>query len=81
MIMSVNSMSFMDFTEKNPCRCGFDGKGIHFCHAGRAIGDRCTREAKPRFVATVGSLAGMQMKTSAEIACYCDECHAEAFPQ
>lgn len=73
-------MSFLEFFDKNPCRCGFDGIGTHFCHAGREINDRCTREANPKFISTMSALAGMQMKTGAIIACYCDECFLEAFP-
>jgi hypothetical protein len=71
------------FTSENPCRCGFNGEGIHQCHAGRNPlyeGDRCPREAKPRLVAVMSSLAGMQMKTGVAVAYYCEECHAEAFP-
>jgi hypothetical protein len=71
------------FSSDSPCRCGFDGTGIHRCHAGRDPrypGGQCEREAKPRFIATPGSLAGMQAKMSMALACYCDECHAEAFP-
>ena len=73
-------MSLIDFSPDRPCRCGFDGSGTHLCHAGRATGDQCQSEAKPRFIAQLAALAGMQMKTSVAIACYCDACHAEAFP-
>lgn len=72
------------FTTENPCRCGFDGNGIHRCHAGRDPrypGQQCGNEAKPRFIAMPGSLAGMQRKASMALACYCDDCHAEAFPR
>ncbi len=72
-------MSLTDFTPERPCRCGFNGAGIHLCHAGREYGDRCPREAKPRLVARLSSLAGMQLKLGAALACYCDECYAEAF--
>lgn len=71
------------YTAENPCRCGFNGEGFHRCHAGRNPlyeGDRCPREANPRFIARLSSLAGMQMKTGAALACYCDECFAEVFP-
>jgi hypothetical protein len=68
------------FTPENPCRCGFKGEGFHQCHAGRETGDRCPMEAKPRLIASLSSLAGMQMKTGAVIACYCEGCFAEAFP-
>jgi len=71
------------FTAASPCRCGFDGTGRHRCHAGRDPrypGERCEREAKPRFIATRQSLSGMQPKIGMALACYCDECHAEAFP-
>lgn len=67
-------------TPENPCRCGYNGEGFHQCHAGRATGDRCPNEAKPRLIATLSSLAGMQLKTGAALAGYCDKCHAEAFP-
>lgn len=68
------------FSPENPCRCGFKGEGFHQYHAGRETGDRCPNEARPRFIACVSSLAGMQMKTGVALACYCAECHAEAFP-
>ena len=67
------------FTPEHPCRCGFEGEGTHQCHAGRATGDRCPNEAKPRFIARVSSLAGMQVKTGAALACYCEGCFSEAF--
>lgn len=73
----------IEFTKENPCRCGFDGIGFHRCHAGRNPsypGLQCEREAKPRFVAKLPALAGMQMKVSAQIACYCEDCYKEAFP-
>ena len=71
------------YTPANPCRCGFNGEGFHRCHAGRNPlydGNQCPREAKPRFVAIMSSLAGVQLKTGVALAAYCDECHAEAFP-
>lgn len=68
------------YTLENPCRCGYKGEGFHQCHAGRATGDRCPNEAKPRFVAVMSCLAGMQLKTGAALAAYCNDCHAEAFP-
>ena len=73
----------IEFNKENPCRCGFDGIGFHRCHAGRNPlypGDQCEKEAKPRFVAKLSALAGMQMKVGAQIACYCEDCYNEAFP-
>jgi hypothetical protein len=73
----------LEFTKDKPCRCGFDGTGVHQCHAGRnplAPGERCPNEAAPRLVAYLACLAGAQMKLGASLACYCDACHAEAFP-
>jgi len=70
------------FTPSAPCRCGYDGQGFHRCHAGRNPsypGEQCEREAKPRFITGLTSLAGMQKKLGAALTCYCDECHAEAF--
>lgn len=75
------------FTPARPCRCGYDGNGPHRCHAGRPDpygtgedGSRwCPREGKERFVASRHpyALAGMQMKASGNIHCYCDECWKE----
>jgi hypothetical protein len=69
------------FSPSTPCRCGFEGTGTHRCHAGRGTDEQCPREAKPKFVLIPSSLAGMQLKAGAVMACYCEECHAEAFPR
>lgn len=67
-----------------PCRCGFDGSGVHQCHAGRDPGypgGRCPNPAGPaRFVAKplgTFSLAGCQMKVVGDFFHYCDACWAE----
>ena len=73
----------IEFSKENKCRCGYDGTGMHRCHAGRnplCEDEQCTNEAKPRFVATMSSLAGVQWKTGVALACYCESCHKEAFP-
>ncbi len=66
------------------CRCGYDGNGIHRCHAGRPDpmtgedGSRhCPRPAEPRLHATMGALSGMQIKASCVQSCYCAEHFAE----
>ena len=71
----------MDYTADRPCRCGFDGTGMHRCHFGRpdprGTGEtgehHCTAPALNRFLATWGSVAGMQPKVTAVAAHYCEE--------
>ena len=73
----------IEFNKEYPCRCGFTGEGLHRCHAGRNPlypGEQCEKEAKPRFIAKLVGLAGVQMKMGAQIACYCEDCYKEAFP-
>lgn len=73
----------IEFNKEYPCRCGFNGEGLHRCHAGRNPlypGEQCEKEAKPRFIAKLVGLAGVQMKMGAQIACYCEDCYKEAFP-
>jgi len=71
-----------DYTPANPCRCGFDGtQPMHQCHAGRNPaypGGRCPNPALDRLVATLGSLAGSQLKFPVTAAHYCDACAREA---
>lgn len=73
----------LTFTPERPCRCGYNGKGTHQCHAGRdpryPLG-RCPNEARPRLVAQLACLPGTTLKMGVAVACYCDACHAEAFP-
>lgn len=76
--------TLLSFTPEDPCRCGFNGEGIHRCHTGRNPafpGGRCVREAVPRLLSAPAALAGTQMKFSVVVACYCPECHVEAFPK
>ena len=40
-------------------------------------GGRCPEDAVPRLLATKGMLAGMQIKTSVVVACYCASCYEE----
>lgn len=62
----------MNFTTTNPCRCGYDGTGIHRCHAGRETADRCPEPADEYVVvAGLTALAGMQLKLGANVAYYC----------
>jgi hypothetical protein len=80
--MSTQSQTGLDhlFTTATPCRCGYDGTGRHRCHAGRNPLDpqgQCTADANPRMLSTRSSLAGMQLKTGALLACYCDPCFEE----
>ena len=73
----------MIYIAANPCRCGYDGSGVHQCHTGRDPryqGARCTRPEITRLVPTGGGLAGVQMKASAQSATYCEQCWREAFP-
>lgn len=68
------------FTPASPCRCGYNGTGRHQCHSGRDPlypGGRCPEDAVPRLLATKGMLAGMQIKTSVVVACYCASCYEE----
>ena len=77
-------MSLLTFTEVNRCRCGYDGKGTHRCHAGRnplSGTEQCSAEAKPRLVATMSTLAGVQWKTGVAVVCYCENCFSEAFSE
>lgn len=71
-------MTFFSKTDK--CRCGFDGSGIHRCHAGRPDprtgedGSRwCAQPGVEKLLPTNGSLAGMQLKFSMIAGCYCEE--------
>lgn len=64
------------------CRCGFDGTGVHQCHAGRSTRDRCPNAGVPRLLAQPVSLAGMQFKLGATVGVYCPGCWVEAgFPE
>lgn len=72
------------YSSEHPCRCGFDGAGVHRCHAGRNPdypGGHCPNPAEPgRFVsAPLGtwSLAGVQMKITGSFYHYCTPCWAE----
>lgn len=70
------------FSQKNPCRCGYDGTGEHQCHSGRDPRwpeARCPNEAKPRLIGQPVCLAGAQMKVGGVIAAYCEAHHLEAF--
>lgn len=56
--------------KEHPCRCGFEGAGIHLCH-------RCGKvEGKLRYYANYppSSLAGMQMKLGVTESYGCDAC-------
>lgn len=70
------------FTEKNPCRCGFDGTGTHRCHAGRPDPNRtgedgsrwCPNPGVEKFIPSErAALSGTQMKFSCTTACYCEQ--------
>mgnify|MGYP001586860051 FL=1 len=68
-------MSPCRFTPEHPCRCGYDGEGVHRCHAGRDPrfpGVQCSAEGVPRLVPTMGSLAGNQLKVSCAVGVYCE---------
>lgn len=74
-------MNPLTFTPDAPCRCGYDGTGIHQCHAGRHPlypGGRCTREGIPFLTAYLTSLAGVQTKYGVAVGVYCDEHRVEA---
>lgn len=62
------------FTAASPCRCGYDGEGVHPCHAWRAPGPvpRCTQPGITRLSATVNSLAGIQMKVGVRTDTLCE---------
>lgn len=69
------------FSTAKPCRCGFDGTGVHQCHAGREIPSlRCSRAGIERLVESPVpySLAGMQMKMVVVDGCYCRQHWIEA---
>lgn len=74
----------MDYAPKHPCRCGFDGTGVHRCHAGRAdprLGEdgsrRCPHPAKNHLQATAASLAGVQFKVGVVDVHYCEVHYAD----
>ena len=72
------------YTTASPCRCGYDGNGVHQCHAGRDPrypGDRCTNPGITRLTPTGGALAGFTYKVTAQSATYCASCWREAFPR
>ena len=69
----------IEYSKESPCRCGYDGIEIHYCHAiNKLNNERCKNEAQPFFSTKVSSLAGMQIKFSANIVCYCHEHIIEA---
>lgn len=71
----------LTFTPARPCRCGYDGTGLHQCHAGRDPrypGGRCPNEARPFLAAQLAALAGVQMKCGVSVVCYCPACAVEA---
>jgi hypothetical protein len=62
------------YSGENPCRCGYDGNGVHQCHYGRQVpGEHCENPGVERFWAYPTCLAGMQMKLGAVDGCYCEE--------
>lgn len=68
------------YTPEDPCRCGYDGEGVHQCHAGRDPRyphGRCTNPAESKFVARLAPLSGMQMKAVGDWFHYCTSCWEE----
>jgi len=81
--MAFPMSDWNDFSAEEPCRCGYDGTGVHQCHAGRDPAyphGRCSKSATPRLVTHPVCLAGEQMKLGAVSAFYCDEHFVQAFP-
>jgi len=56
------------------CRCGYDGVGVHLCHAWRAPGPvpRCTQPGVTRLTATAASLGGTQDKVGIRTDTLCE---------
>lgn len=75
-------MSINTFSPNSKCRCGYDGVGVHQCHAGRDpryTGGRCPREAKEIPVVTGPAfLPGESLKFNMVFAYYCEECAIES---
>lgn len=60
-----------DFAHKN-CRCGYDGRGDHPCHANAYS---CKKSAKIRFYNPQRvALAGFQLKVQMTDSWACDDC-------
>lgn len=74
----------MNHTPTHPCRCGYDGTGIHRCHVGRPDprtgedGSRhCPHPAEEHLSAHLAPLAGMQMKVGVVDVAYCAQHYQE----
>lgn len=74
----------MPYTPSAPCRCGYDGTGVHRCHVGRPDprtgedGSRwCPHPAVEHLRAHLAPLAGVTLKFGAVNVAYCDRHYAE----